>query len=156
LVGERAEAGGRFDRRCGVARRALSLLRSADAASEVPGLDLLIGDGGASKFHDVSKLAHVAGPAVLGEELHSRRGELDGRAAVADAGALEERAREDHELALAIAQRRQPHGGPGEAIEQILAEPAGLHLGLDIAIRGADDAEIDLAIARRADARDAM
>jgi hypothetical protein len=44
----------------------------------------------------------------------------------------------------AIAQRRQPQPHDREPVEQVLAEPAGADLVLEVAVGGRDDPHVDL------------
>src|SRR5690606_16165202 len=56
----------------------------------------------------------------------------------------EEVAREQVDVVLALAQRRQLQAHHREAVEEVLAEPPGADLLLEVAVRGGDDAHVDL------------
>ena len=72
----------------------------------------------------VLELAHVAGPAVLGEALERGRRAAGDRLAVLLGVDLDEVLREQRDVVAAIAQRRHVHRDHVEAVVEVLAEPA--------------------------------
>ncbi len=94
-------------------------------------------------LHEVLELPHVAGPRLRGEE-------RDGVVVDADVrprGGLRELghevAREPCGVLGALAERRDVQRDDRETVEEILAELAGRDHGLEIAVRGGDDAHVD-------------
>jgi hypothetical protein len=61
---------------------------------------------------------------------------------------------EEAEVARALAEGRQAKDRDGEAVEEILAEAAGSHLGHQVAVGRGDHPDVDLARVRLADALD--
>ena len=61
-------------------------------------------------------------------------------------------ARQHHDVVAAIAQRRQVQVHDVEAVVEVLAEAAGLHLDLEVAVGGGEDADVDRLGAGVADA----
>ena len=90
--------------------------------------------------HRVLELAHIAGPAV-GVEQRERLG-ADARHALALLGgeAREEMPRQFGDVLRPLAQRRHRDRKHVQAVEQVLAEAAGLHVGDQVAVGGGDDA----------------
>ena len=92
---------------------------------------------------DVLQLAHVARPGVGQHRGLGRRREA-GEALVIFGRVLpEEFPGDDQHVVVAFAQRRQVDGHDMQAVEQVLAEAAGIDLGLRVAVGGADDADVD-------------
>ncbi len=60
-----------------------------------------------------------------------------------------------HVLA-ALAQRGDVNGQHVDAVEEVLPEAAGLHVGREVAVRRGDDAHVDLHVARVAEAPDVL
>ena len=103
-------------------------------------------------FDDVLQLADVAGPVVAAEQIERLGGKAGDGLLVHGAGAFEEVAGEHGDVVGALAQRRHVHDEGGQAIVEILAEVAGEHLGLEVAVGGRDHAQVELAHAAAADA----
>src|SRR6185503_10621047 len=98
--------------------------------------------------HRVLQLAHVAGPGVAEEEFPRLGGHAPNRLLLLLRLEVEEVLREKEDVLAALAERRQFHGYDVEAIEEVLAEPSRLHLGLEIAVRRGDEPDVDLAADR--------
>ena len=102
----------------------------------------------------VAQLAHVAGPAIA--TASAPRPPSTARAPGARAAGGEERQeapRQAQDVLGPLAQRRHADLDDVEPVEQILAEVAGLDVGLDVAVGGGDDADVGgarLASRRRA------
>ena len=120
---------------------------------EVLGLDLIAVAHDEGALHDVPQLADVAGPAVLQEDGLGPGGEgllvLVGVVQLVDDGPGEL-----GDVALALAQGRDPDGEDAQTVEEVLAEGALGDAALQIAVRGGDDAGVDLDGAAAADAGD--
>ncbi len=56
---------------------------------------------------------------------------------------VEEKLRQQPDVVLAVAQRRQRHLHHGQPVKQILAESAGRHRLFQIGVGGGDDAGVD-------------
>ena len=91
-------------------------------------------------LHDVGELADVARvgvggeePLGLGREAHQRLAELRGEA-------LEEVAEEQRDVLAPLAQGRHADLDDVEAVVEVLAEAARLHLLAEVAVGGGDDA----------------
>ena len=100
----------------------------------------------------VAQLAHVARPVVprhLRQHLRSEQPLL-----IRDAERRQEHAHQDEQIVEALAQRRHVNGHHREAEVQVLPEATAVDLALQVAIRGADDAHVDLAGSRLTDAAD--
>ena len=76
---------------------------------QVAWLDGVVGRRDRRVLHRVAQLAHVARPVVCEQHLHRRRRDRIARAGRPRARGVEERAREQRDLAAAVAQRRQHH-----------------------------------------------
>ena len=63
-------------------------------------------------------------------------------------------AREDGDVSGAAPQRGQLDAADGEAEEEVVAEATGLHLAVEVAARGRDDAHVDAVPPARPDALD--
>ena len=109
----------------GIGVRAESSDRSREAA-EVLGQDRVARTEDDRAIDGVAQLAHVAGPAVVPEDLHRRlRERRVGPPARSPAGRGQERPREGLDLAAALAQWRDQQREAVQPVEQIRAEPAG-------------------------------
>ena len=75
-------------------------------------------------LHGVAKLPDVAGPRVLRHRSPGVGAERLGRQPVVDAGGLEERVGEQHEVAAPRPQGGQGQGDDGKAVIQVFAERA--------------------------------
>ena len=71
-------------------------------------------------------------------------------------GAGHEMAREVRDVDPALGQGRHRQRDDIEAVEQVLAELAGRHLGLEVAVGRGDDADVDLDPRVAAKAREAL
>src|SRR6185503_14321472 len=92
----------------------------------------------------VGQLAHVAGKWVAGEERQRlRRRSLDVLSNLRG-HAPHEMARERGHVLEPLAERRDADREDAEPVVEVLAEPAGLHLVLEAAVRRRDDAHVDL------------
>ncbi len=103
-------------------------------------------DGEQRVTHSALQLPDVALPARRTQQLQRSGLQLERPLAVLG----DEVAHEQRDILEAIAQRGELHLELGQAGVQILAERAVLHLGAEIAVRGAGDAELDPLVASRA------
>ena len=84
----------------------------------------------------------MPGQAVAGEG-PQRLGVEPGEGAPQDPGVLlQEGGRQERDVLAPLAQRRQRHREDVEPVEEVLAEPPGRHLGLEVAVGGGDDADV--------------
>src|SRR5262245_9527552 len=93
-------------------------------------------------FDEVAEFADVTGPRIAQQDFERSIGKFAGTLAISGAEFVEEMAREDGDVFLAIAQGRNKKGNYVEAIEEILAEAAVGNLLLEILVGGGDDADI--------------
>lgn len=104
-------------------------------------------------FQHVGELADIAGPGVVLEGPKSVFGELTGAlAALVDL--LEEAEGELRNLRAAITKSRETDLNDFEAEVEVFAETFILHFLFEVAIGGSNDADVDLAGTRAADALD--
>jgi hypothetical protein len=97
-----------------------------------------------SPFDRVPELSDVARPAVAPQELARLPGDLDrAREPALAAGVGDEEAHRLVDLVDAFAQRRDRERDPVQAEEQVLAEQAARHRGVEIAICRGDVAHVD-------------
>lgn len=103
----------------------------------------LVGDRSAA-IDDVTQLSDVARPCV-GPEAHQRvLPELE-RLPVRRGGVLQKEAGEQLDVFRPLAKGRQPHHHHVQAKVEVLAKRASLDLASELAVRGRDDAHVDLA-----------
>src|SRR6185369_4361132 len=122
-----------------VERRLLDVLGERVLADRLAGLGH---EDGALEL--VGQLAHVAGKWVAGEERQRlRRRSLDVLSNLRG-HAPHEMARERGHVLEPLAERRDADREDAEPVVEVLAEPAGLHLVLEAAVRRRDDAHVDL------------
>src|SRR5262249_3530878 len=115
----------------------------------------------AGRQHDgplerVDELAHVPGPAVPRDRGARLGREPDVAAPVARGDPGEDVIRERLHVLAALAKRREPDRDDAQPEEEALAEAAGAHVGLEVAVRRRDDARVDLDRVGPADALEAM
>ena len=99
----------------------------------------------------VRQLAHVARPVIALEAIDGRRRERLRRVA-ALVELREEVLREELDIVAALAQRRHVQRKHLQPVEQVLAQPAGRHCVVRIAVRRGEDAHVRLDRAVGADA----
>jgi hypothetical protein len=92
----------------------------------------------------VLELTHVARPAVVAHAVQRGLGEAGDPLAVLDRVDAHEVVGEQRDVLEAVAQRRDADRDDVDAIEQILAEAAGLDLVAEVAVGRADEAKVDL------------
>ena len=112
------------------------------------GDELAVGQD-AGLFDGVAQLTYVAVPGppdkgALGGGRDAGNALADSRGAVAH-----ERGRQQRNVLAAIAQRRNVQLDHAEAIEQVAAEPAGLDLGAQVAVRGGQQVHVDATALQR-------
>src|SRR5438093_1570739 len=100
----------------------------------------------------VIELADVARPRMVEQRLQRRRLEAGDRLPVPLRVLLQEVRRQRRNVFTPLAQRRQGNLDRVQPEEQILAEPARRNFFREIRVRRRDDADVDVARARRADA----
>jgi len=100
-------------------------------------------DEGALDF--VFELADIAGPVVLRQGIHRLGGETRGLVVGTRAVTLEQVVGQQRYVAATVAQRRHGDREDVEAIVEILAEAAGAHFALEIAVGGGQHTRVDLA-----------
>src|SRR5690606_28619499 len=104
----------------------------------------------------VAELADVAGPGVGGDEVEGGGREAGGPASDLAVEVGEQGEGEvDDAVAVALAQRRQAEREDGETIVEVLAEGAGADGGVEVAVGGGDQADVDLDLASAAEAAEA-
>src|SRR5699024_3142321 len=86
---------------------------------------------------------HVAGPFVALDRRQGVLGEAAYGTAVTGAGTLQERTRQQRDVAFTIAQRRDIHHDLADAVIEIFPEGVGLDPFLQILMRGAYHAHVD-------------
>ena len=94
-----------------------------------------------SVYHG-TQLAHVAGPAVGGEQAAGLGGDLREAAAELAGGEAEEVGRERGDVLGALAERGQMHGDGVEPIEEIFAHRVGCHHRPEIAVGRRHDTRV--------------
>ena len=104
----------------------------------------------------VLQLAHIPLPAAGFQRPHGSRRERPAGLAELGVVVVEEMRRQRHDVAFALAQRRQGDRHHGDAVIQVFPEAARLDLGEQRPVGGADQAEIGLARLRAADAHIAV
>src|SRR5581483_10436836 len=119
-------------------RRGLAEVEQPDAHGVRPAED----DGALDR---VLELAHVPRPRVLLEEPERGLGDLRYAAGATLAELPEKVADEIPDVLVALAERRDPDLDDAEPVVQIRAEPCGDHLRAEVAVRGGDDPDVDLA-----------
>ncbi|MEZ4388816.1 MAG: hypothetical protein R3D98_14830 [Candidatus Krumholzibacteriia bacterium] len=125
------------------------------ASAPTPTLDLdpaegVLGDEGPPRHH--RHLAHVARPRVAIEQLEAGVVEvLVGRHLAARRRA-QEMVEQRPDVLAPIAQRGQRDGQDRQAVVEVFAEPALPHGHLEVAVGGRDDAQVDVALHRVAQA----
>src|ERR1039457_223078 len=85
---------------------------------------------------------HGCRPRVPDEEVHRLGRDAVHRGTVRRVRLLEEAAHEGLDVGGALAERRQVYGNHVQAVEEVLAELAGLHHALEVAVRGRHDAHV--------------
>ncbi len=105
-------------------------------------------------LHHVAQLAHVARPPVRGQQLARRRRELRRLASELPGEATGEELREEEQLGRPLAQRRHLEGEGADAVVEILAKAPLGHRASKLAVRGAEDADVDGDLRRAAEAGD--
>jgi hypothetical protein len=104
----------------------------------------------------VAQLADVARPRVAGEGGDRVRGEAGGAASVAAAQLVEGAVREPRDVrGAALAQRRELEREYGEPVVEVLAEAPGPDGGPQVDVGRGDDPDVDLELARAAEAAEA-
>ena len=125
-------------------RRAL-LERTGDATEHVLGLDVRAAGEESTALDRVLERTHVARPRV---GLDRGDGLIGEPAQIVAAGSLREHAAEvpckEPEIAHALAERRELDVNHVQSVVEVLAEAARLHLGLEVAVRRGDDADVAL------------
>jgi len=106
-------------------------------------LDQGAGRQQAGALHDVFQFAHIAGPAMRQQARLRLRIEALVRA--------EEMSCQYQDVGRTLGQRRQAQLNDVQAVEQVFAEGAGAYHGRQVGIAGADDPDLDLAFAVRAE-----
>ena len=109
----------------------------------VPPGDDLPGVEDRQPLDDVGELAHVAGPPVVGHELHGLGGPRHESSSRARALVQREVVNEGGEVLHAIPERRQRQRNHVEAKVEILAEHAFAHRAREILVGGGDDPHVD-------------
>ena len=107
---------------------------------EVFGLDLRALREQDGALDGVLELAYVPAPRLAAQVVRGVRSEARDVTPVTAGPALEERAREQHDVVSAVAQRRHPELDDAQPIVEVLAERARLHVGVERPIGGSDDA----------------
>ncbi len=97
-------------------------------------------DGGS--FDHVKEFADITGPLVLLEDL-ARGGREPPRAAETLVHPGDEVIRQRIDVAPPLAKRRQQQPDRGQTVEQVLAEEALLHHGLEVPVRGGQHPHVD-------------
>jgi hypothetical protein len=99
----------------------------------------------------VLQLAHVAGEGLpLQPRQHVGRQRGHGVDPGIGGDAAQHRVADRRQVAHALAQRRHDDADDVEPVVQVLAEAAGLHLGRQVLVRGAEDAHVDRHLGRPA------
>src|SRR5207247_4773696 len=93
----------------------------------------------------VGELAHVARERVAGEERECLLARLRDRLLHLARQAGEQVARERRDVLAPVAQRREPDREDAQAVVEVLAESAGLHLLVEVPVGGHDDSGVDRA-----------
>ena len=102
----------------------------------------------------VLHLAHVAGPAVVDQRVDRALAEAGDRLAVLLARPLHEPVHQQRDVVAPVAQGRHADREDVEAEIEVLAERAVAHRVAQVDVGGGDDAHVDLAHPRVADALD--
>ncbi len=89
------------------------------------------------------QFADIARPVVVEQGIEEFGGGFDARESGALPG-VDEMADEGRDVLFAFAEGGQADGEDVEAVEEVLAETAGGNFGLEVAVGGGDDAEVDL------------
>src|SRR5262249_34924190 len=97
-------------------------------------------DGALERIH---QLADVAGPAIRDERTLGLRREAQTGTVVPGGERPQQVLDQRADVLRAIAQRRQPERDDVQAEEEVLAKPSRTHLGLEVAVRRRDDADVD-------------
>ena len=90
--------------------------------------DLPTGGEDHHALHEIAQLAHIAGPRILGQQLHGPRGDTVERPVVQTGKLGHEPTHQQRDVIRPLTQRRQIDAQHVEAIVQIGAEPALLHV----------------------------
>ena len=123
--------------------------RSLHRRGQVAGAQTRLGDQGHHALNRVLDLARVAGPVIVHHGVERFR-----RQFVFAAVVREEVRHQERDVLPPFAQGRQPHHYYVEAVEEIAAEAAGVHLAGEVAVGCGDDAEARLVAGERAECAD--
>jgi len=121
---------------------------------KIAGVDHGLGGEGDGPLDDVLELADVPRPRVRDQGVEGGLSEALGRAAVAGPVLCEEVAGQQGDILGTLPQRRHLDGDDVEAVVEVLAERAGVHAGLWVAVGGGEDADVDVDGGGGADAGD--
>src|SRR5437867_10244520 len=103
----------------------------------------------------MAELAHVPRPRIGEHQVARRRADLAHHLPVLGVERSQEMLGQEQHVLVALPQGRYVEHDHRQAEIEILAEPLLARLALEIAVRGGDDAEVDLALAHTATRRTA-
>ncbi len=122
--------------------------------AEVGGAQDVVGAGDDGGFDGVAELADVAGPGPGAEAVVPGGLDAGDGVAVFVLGAGDEAVGEGTDVVGAVAEGGELDDDDVEAVEEVLAEGAVGDGGMEVAVGGGDEADIDLEGLRAADAHD--
>src|SRR5215469_7480768 len=91
---------------------------------------------------EIAEFADITGPGIAEKDFKRAIREFAGALAVSRAEFVEEMAREDGNVLLAIPQGWHEEGNHVEPVEKILAEAAGRYFLFEVLVGGGDDADV--------------
>src|SRR5262245_41981162 len=94
-------------------------------------------------FDDVLELAHISWPGIGTQVIERPPVDTADRLARLTSVAIDEVSDQQLNIVGAVAKRRYSDGKHVQPIEEIAAKRAGLNRGLQVAVRGGDDAHVD-------------
>src|SRR5882724_8239001 len=109
-----------------------------------------------SALEHVAQLADVAGPVVAAEDALRVGTDADALLSEVAAQAVEDAASQDGDILAPVAQRRNVELQSADPVVEILAEPALLNGGAQLAVGGGDEADVDGAVLDVAEAAEAF
>src|ERR1700676_68141 len=156
-VGRGARAGFTWQRRQELRKlqtHAANDFLAADTLREQVDVHALLGGKHDGTFDDIFKLADMAWPVVIHQQLKSRRSKVAQRLVIFLAVALKEMREESGNIFAAVAQWRQLQVDNVEAMIKIFTEAALANQGEQIDVGSGDDAHVHLDLLRAAEAHE--
>src|SRR5262245_16539879 len=94
-------------------------------------------------FDEVTQLTNIAGPRITNQDLHGCVAQFASALAVCGAELVQEIARQDGDIFLAVPKRRNEEGNHVQSVEKILSKGTASDFLFKILVCGGEDAYVD-------------